>query len=287
MSIETPVKIHKRPELKKPFMVAGWPGMGGVAIITANYLKQKLNAEEFGEIESYGFFSPAQVLIKDHMIQTPEFPSSKFFFWDEGQEHDLIIFIGDVQPDQGYEFCNKVIDVAEEFHVERVYTSATFALFIHHSREPKVWGTATKQELIEYLGSYEVMLMEEGRIAGLNGLLLGVGKERGIEGVCLLGEMPAYATQIANPKASRAVLEVLTRMLDIEVDMRELSAWAEKMEPAIEKLYEALPEQAKDAIDKFEGMLTSMRSEELEADQELFDEIERFLHELGDKGGRG
>jgi len=30
-----------------------------------------------------------------------------------------------------------------------------------------------------------------------------------------------------------------------------------------------------------------MRSEELEANQELFDEIERFLRDLGDKGERG
>lgn len=261
--------------------------MGGVAIITANYLKQKLGAADLGEIEPYHFFSPAQVTIKDHIIQAPEFPSSRFFFWDKGDEHDLIIFIGDAQPDRGVEFSHRVIDVAEEFHVERIYTSAAFPLLIHHASEPKVWGTATDPELIETLRSHEVMLMEEGSIGGLNGLLLGVAKERGIGGLCLLGEMPVYTTQIANPKASRAVLEVLTRMLDVEVDMGELSAWAEQMEPAMEKLYEALPEQAKEAIDKFEGIVTRMQPEELEANQELFDEIERFLHELGDGGARG
>jgi len=282
-----PIRLLRRPELKRPFMVAGWPGMGGVAIIAANYLKQKLNASELGEIEPHDFFSPAQVLIKDHIVQRPEFPSSKFFFWDKGDEHDLIIFVGNAQPDRGYEFSGRVVDVAEEFHVERIYTGAAFPLFIHHSREPKVWGTVTKQELIEYLRSYGVMLMEEGSIGGLNGLLLGVGQERGIEGVCLLGEIPVYATQIANPSASRAVLEVLARMLGVEVDMSELSAWAEQMQPAMEKLYEALPEQAKEAIDKFEGIVTSMRSEELEANQDLFDAIDRFLRELGDKGGKG
>ena len=282
--VTNPIKVLENPELKRPFMVAGWPGMGGVAIITANYLKQKLDAQELGEIEPYDFFSPAQVSIKDQMIQTPEFPSSKFFFWDKGDEHDVIIFVGDAQPDRGYEFCNRVIDVAEEFHVERLYTCAAFSLSIRHSREPKVWAAATKQELIEYLRGYDLTLLEEGRIGGLNGLLLGVGKARGIEGVCLLGEMPAYAIPIANPKASRAVLKVLTRMLGVEVDLRELSAWAEQIEPTMEELYEALPEQAKEAIDKFEGMLTRMRSEELEANLELFEEMERFLHEWGDKG---
>jgi len=285
--MDTSVKLYKRPELKRPYLVAGWPGMGGVAIITASYLRQKLNAPAFGEIEPYDFFSPAQVAIKNQMIQRPEFPSSKFFFWDEGDQHDLIIFVGDAQPDRGYRFCNRVMDVAEEFHVERIYTSAAFPLFIHHAAEPKVWGTATTQGLVGYLKDHRVTLMEEGNIAGLNGLLLGVAKERGIQGICLLGEIPVYASQIANPRASGAVLGILTRMLGVGVDTGELSAWAEQVEPAMEQLYEALPEEAKEAIDKFEGIVTSMRPEELEANQELFDEIERFLRDLGDRGERG
>ena len=258
-----------------------------MAIIAARYLRRKLGAQGFGHIEPLAFFSPSQVVIKDHLIEMPQLPSNKFYSWSWGQEHDLVLFVGNSQPDPGYVYCNHVIDVAEELQVERIYTCAAFPLFIHHSSEPKVWGTATTPDLIEYLRGFEARPMEDGTIAGLNGLLLGVAKERGMQGVCLLGEMPVYATQIANPKASRAVLEVLTRMLGVQLDLGELSAWADQVEPAMEKLYEALPEEAKKAIGKFEDTVTDMRSEELEANQELFDDIERFLHDLGDKGGKG
>jgi hypothetical protein len=61
----------------------------------------------------------------------------------------------------------------------------------------------------------------------LNGLLLGVAKERKIEGICLLGEVPVYATRVPNPMAALAVLKVLTKMLDIEIDMAELAQQAE------------------------------------------------------------
>jgi len=64
------------------------------------------------------------------------------------------------------------------------------------------------------------------QIAGLNGLLLGVAKERDIEGICLLGEVPIYATRIQNPMAALAVLKVLTRMLGIEIDLDELAQLA-------------------------------------------------------------
>ncbi|GAH54715.1 unnamed protein product, partial [marine sediment metagenome] len=61
-------------------------------------------------------------------------------------------------------------------------------------------------------------------------------KEQDMEGICLLGEVPSYATQIANPKAALAVLEVLTKMLGIEVDLTELSNLARQSEEEMERI---------------------------------------------------
>jgi proteasome assembly chaperone (PAC2) family protein len=52
--------------------------------------------------------------------------------------------------------------------------------------------------------------------------MLGVAKERNIEAVCLLGEVPTYATKIQNPMAALAILKALTRILDIKIDLSEL-----------------------------------------------------------------
>jgi len=60
------------------------------------------------------------------------------------------------------------------------------------------------------------------QIAGLNGILLGVAKERAVDAMCLLGEVPANAARLQNPMAALAVLRVMTRMLDIKVDLLEL-----------------------------------------------------------------
>lgn len=277
------VQFSKKPQLKSPCLIAAWSGMGGVALIATNYLRQKLGAEECGEILPYDFFSPAEVSIKDQVIQTPKFPENKFYFWDKGDKHDLLIFVGSDQPERGWDFAHQVLDVAEEFRVIRIYTSAAFPLWMHHSKEPHVWGTATSVLLVKYLKAYGVMPMGEGSIGGLNGLLLGVARQRGIEGVCLLGEMPIYATRIANPKASQAILEILTKMLGLEIDLQDLTVMAEQMEPNMDQLYGFLSEEAKDAIARFEDLTASLRTP-LEADQELFDEIERFLREQRDKG---
>ncbi|GAH54244.1 unnamed protein product, partial [marine sediment metagenome] len=74
---------------------------------------------------------------------------------------------------------------------------------IHHTQPPGVLAVATNKKLKEYLKKFKVTLMREGNISGMNGLLLGVVKQRDMEGICLLGEIPYYTTQIENPRSSQ------------------------------------------------------------------------------------
>ena len=225
-------KLYEQPHPKTCSMFASWPGIGDVSLTAVRYLVEKLNAVEIGEIEPTGFFEPIGVIVKDNVVESPRFPESKFYYWqDDGGERGLVLFIGEEQPNsQGYELVNCVLDAAQKLKVERVYSCAAAVTRIHHSEQPKVWGTATTPELVNELSKYDVVLRGDLRIAGLNGLILGMVKERDIEGICLLGEVPSYATQIANPNASLAVLKVLTKMLGIEVDLTELSHLAEQVD---------------------------------------------------------
>ena len=80
------------------------------------------------------------------------------------------------------------------------------------------------------------MLRGRLQIAGLNGLLLGVARERGLEGICLLGEVPSYTTRIPNPKASLAVLKVLLKVLEVDIDLAELAKIAEESDQQMKRL---------------------------------------------------
>ena len=70
----------------------------------------------------------------------------------------------------------------------------------------------------------------------MNGLFLGLAKREGLRGFCLLGEIPLYTIQIENPKASLAVLEVLSRILDLKIDFSGLIREVRTMEQEINKL---------------------------------------------------
>jgi proteasome assembly chaperone (PAC2) family protein len=238
MYMKDVIKLYKHPRPRSCYMLASWPGIGDVSLTAAKYLVEKLNAVEIGEIEPVDFFEPVGVTVRDNMVESPHFPESKFYYWQYPKAgKGLVIFIGEEQPAfKGYELVNCVLDVAQRLKVARVYSCAAAVTRIHHSEEMKVWGAATTSNLVDELSKQNVILRGNLRIAGLNGLILGMAKERGMEGICLLGEVPSYATQIANPKASLAVLRVLTEMLGITLDFAELGRLAERVDEEMDRI---------------------------------------------------
>ena len=259
------IKINARPRLRTPNLLAAWPGIGNVAMIIANYLKAKLNFKELGYLEAPYFFDPIGVTVKDNVVDEPNFPQSQFYYCKNDDGSDLILFIGDDQPSaKGYELAHCVLDMGNRFGVKRVYTCAAAITRIHHTEPPKVWGVGTSHPVTADLEQYDLEYSSNLQIAGLNGLLLGVAKERDIDGLCLLGEVPVYAGRVPNPMAALAVLKVLTTMLEIKIDFAELAKMAVE---AGERIKQVAAQAMEEYIDYFTEPIWE-RGEEDEEDED-------------------
>jgi proteasome assembly chaperone (PAC2) family protein len=256
-------KLHARPKLNEPVMLASWPGIGNVSVIAATYLKRKLDFKELGELKASHFFNPTGVIAKDNIIESPHFPESKFYYWkNSGKGNDLILFIGEDQPsEKGYELAQCVLDVGLRFQVKRIYTFAAVLTRIHHTEQPGVWGVATSPHIAEELEKHNLVQRSNFHISGLNGLVLGAAKERDMEGVCLLGGVPAHTTQIQNPMAALAVLRVLTEILGIKIDLLELTQLAQDTA-------ERMREVAAEAMGQYISYFTEPIWEQEEEDEE-------------------
>ena len=259
------VKIRARPKLNCPNMVAAWPGIANVASIAVHYLRKGLEFKDLGEVDAANFFDPIGVTARDNVIQEPQFPQSRFYYWkNQPGKSDLVLFIGDDQPAfKAYDLANCVLDMAVRLNVNRVYTCAAAITRMHHTEMPKAWGVATTRQLTAELERYDLMQRGNLQIAGLNGLLLGVAKERGIDAICLLGEVPAPAARIQNPMAALAILRVLTRMLDVKIDLLELEQIAGQ---AKDKLKQLAAEAMGEYIDLFTEPIWEQGDEEDEED---------------------
>jgi proteasome assembly chaperone (PAC2) family protein len=261
------IRITARPKLRTPNLLAAWPGIGNVAMVIANYLKAKLPFKELGFLEPSYFFDPIGVLVKDDLVEEPTFPQSVFYYWKNPKgSRDLMLFIGDDQPSaKGYDLAHYVLDVGEKFGFGRVYTCAAAMTRIHHTEPPKVWGVGTSHLVTGDLKPYNLEHSSNLQIAGLNGLLLGVAKERDIDGACLLGEVPTYASRVTNPMAALAVLKVLAPMLEIKVDLAELAKMAVE---ATERIKQVAAQAMEEYIDYFTEPIWERGEEEEGEDEE-------------------
>jgi len=274
------VRLYKEPKLVNPVMVACWPGIGNIGIMAVDMLRRMVAAEEFGEIESWDFFYPKKILIRDGELKSLEFPENKFYF-KKTEKNDLLFFIGEEQPSDGrggyaegtkaYKMANLVLDVAQRFGCHRIYTSGAAVAPIHHTTRSRVWVVPNREELIDEVKSYEnIVLMSEvegrdgqGNITGLNGLILGVAKMRGLEAICVMGEIPIYihGFPVPYPKGSRAVLEVLGAALAVNIPMDEINELIQKSDGEIESVYEKLPSEIREQLDKLKYVVYTKPSE--------------------------
>jgi proteasome assembly chaperone (PAC2) family protein len=228
------MKIHfkEKPSLRNPTLIAAWPGMGMLARMSADYLVQQLGAKQFAEIRS----PSNDIYFENGMGGLSQYRHR--FYYSKGKQGDLIVCSGEIQPQslsELKELANKVLDVAEEFGVKRVYTFA--AVPNPYDVKPRVYAVVNKPELGEFLRKKGVQLVSgDGRITGLNGLLIGVARQRRIEGICLLCEIRYL--DIPQPRSAHAILRTLTNILGIKVDLSELERQAEEMDKKLEKIRE-------------------------------------------------
>jgi proteasome assembly chaperone (PAC2) family protein len=237
--MEKPLKLFGKPELKKPCLVAAWPGMGNVAITAVNYLREKLEATSLGELTLADHFAPTGALVANQIIQQPERPNNQFYYYTSPQcKNDILFFIGSVQPmpHREYEFALELLKIAKMWGVTLVITTAAAPSDMNYQDVPRVFAVPNDAELLKRLMEYKVHFMSEGNIAGLNGLLIAAARNVNLDGICLLGEIPFFTAQIEFPKAALKILDVLTKLLGVKIDLIDLELNAAKKEKEIAPL---------------------------------------------------
>jgi proteasome assembly chaperone (PAC2) family protein len=233
------VNYLNKPKLKNPTMVAAWPGMGYLAKISADYLRRRIKAKLFAEIKYYH-----NVLVYNNGKADLAPIRHKLY---ASEVHDLIICVGDAQPsipEESLRLAESIVEIAAENNVKHIYTMAAFPNDMYE--EPQVYGVYTDEGFKQILENVGVKVIDsEGAVNGLNGVLIGVAKLRGIDGVCLMGDI-TYAN-VPQHLASKAVLEKLSKLLNIDIDTEQLRIRAKRIDASIRKrleIYEDEPEVA-------------------------------------------
>lgn len=262
----TKIKIIKEPpKLENPIFIEGLPGVGNVGRIAVDYLVEELKAEKFAELFS-SHFMPFVLL---HQSSAVHVLKNEFYYWKAKNktQRDLIILIGDSQsidPIGHYEIVDVILDFLEKYGVKEMFTIAGLNVG-KETKKPKIIGAVSEPEIAKKYQNYGINFdtgSKVGTIVGASGLLIGLGRYRGIKGVCLLGETGGLP-EIPDPKSAEEVLNVLTRILNVKIDMSKLRERVKEREEFMSKIQkeqskairEVISRQAKKAVKEEEEEL--------------------------------
>ncbi|MBD3317907.1 MAG: hypothetical protein GF344_19145 [Chitinivibrionales bacterium] len=264
-----------------PSMLAAWTGAGNVAIQAIDFLRKRIDAQPFGHLDLSRFIIPESVLVQSGTVRFPDAPRSVFH---HHYNPDLVIFESNahVGAQADVESIRAILNVAHDFKANRIYTAAGLPQPISHSEETRVFYACSRAELAPDLERAGLSAMPDGTIAGPNGLLIGFAAARGIDAVCLLAGIPAYAADLPCPRAALSIVESLGRLGIIDVDTRELQQEALVADEAFAQIEDRIREffssQPEEHLPEMEEEQPSMDGEDIP--KYVMDRIERLFDEV-------
>ena len=246
------LQIYQRPKMSKSRLLlgfSGWMDGGDVSTGAVKCLIDKLEARKLAEIEPKGFyiysfpgsmeitalFRP-HTQIKDGIIESYEIPTNTFYY---SEENNLVLFLGKEPNLNWEEYTECIFSICAEFDVEMIYFIGSVAGLVPHTREPRLFCSVSESGLKEKFQHYGVNFSNYEGPASIITYLTANCVKQNIKMVSLVAAIPAYV-QGNNPKCIEAVTRRIAGMLDVEVDLSDLSAISEEFE---KKLHEVVLEQ--------------------------------------------
>lgn len=237
--------VRDKPLLNDPIAICGLPGAALVGKFAVDHLIDAFAAKPLAEVYSYGL--PEQVLVKDD--GSANLIHNKLSYLKRPHGRDLIFFTADAQPstpESEYELSEFVLEYLGTKHSVRELITLGAYVTGESLEETRVYAAGTDLRYASMLEKLGCRLMSQGTISGMNGLLIGLAKLKGISGYTLLGETSGYGF---DGRAAQNVLRCLEKLASFEVNLEGIENRAREAQAV------------QDAIDRTNGNQNTMSGE--------------------------
>lgn len=216
---ELTVHTFKGVDLTGATVVDGFPSVGLVSTICANYLIDLLDLEQIGILDSRAF--PTVSIVREG---EPMFPVR--IYGGEG----LCVFVSEFQPDKELVrgIAETILDFAVDHGCEQIISPEGLVTDEDSGEEVNVYALGSTPSVRERLTDAELETFDNGIITGVSGVLLALGKREAFETVSILAEAnPSYP----DARAAAHVIEAIDALLeDVDIDVKPLYTEAENIE---------------------------------------------------------
>lgn len=202
------VRVQDAP-IKKPIVIAAMQDMGNVGNIAIDFVNKSLQTQIFRYVP---------IPFPNYVVDNGGYIDFQQEKWEyrHGSDGAVVVFgggMGQPQTNQElYDLCNDVIGVAKEYSAQLVYTLGAFHTTRNFGKSPKTLVTATSRDLTEKIqGLGFEPTPGSSLITGFNGLILGLAKQSGLQGIGLYSEIDdPEVPQYRSAKSLLVALEKLT-----------------------------------------------------------------------------
>lgn len=275
------VRGFSDPELRSPVLICafeGWNDAGDASSTTLGHLIDRWSAERFADIDPEEFFDftamRPTVEIVDGFDRALHWPDNTFYAARLGDApFDAILMLGTEPQMKWRTFCEQILETARAVGAEMVITLGALLADVPHTRPVQVVGTAYDESTAAKLGlepsNYEGP-------TGVVGVLHAAARDEGFTAASLWAAVPAYIPGATSPKAALALVERLTRLLDVSVYTTDLEIASVAYERQVSELV-AEDEETVEFVAELEERHDE-ESELLDSD-DLVEEVEQFLRD--------
>ena len=281
--------IQELPDdLRRPILVLAFFGWNDAAEAATDAVKALRNVDRTPAVaridpDDFFVFTEHRPTVKwvdgDNPRREIIWPQTDFTLLRK-PHRDLILGLGS-EPDLRWSaYCRLVMEVAQRAQVEEVVTLGALLADVAHTRPIRVNGGSSSVERSRELG------FESSRYEGPTGIVGAVGDACRLAQIPHLGfwaSVPHYVTSKHNPAATKALLQQLDRVYELNLDLDHLDSATERYraqidralseKPDIRDYVRSLEEQADSAA---ESSGTGEAAAELES-QDVLDEVDRLL----------
>ena len=279
------LSIDHQPDRKLNTLLiafSGWADAAEGATSAVKFLKRKLKARKFAEFDPEEFYDftqtrPTTTRTRDGKRHI-QWPANEFFHLDNPDTGSgLMIFMG-VEPNLRWRtYSRGIARLAHEQGVETVIHIGALLDAVPHTRPVKLSGTATRPDLSEFLEGREIRSSNYQGPTGISSSVMDACVKQGLGYSSIWGHTPHYLQAAPNYRVAYSLLQPLTRLLRLPLDLEELRGAAAKFDSEVARAVQA-DEQIGSYVAKLEGQYDEKAAASSNLDpEELLRDVERFL----------
>ena len=232
----------KRMDIRGATVIDGFPSVGLVSSIVANYLINTLNLTQIGIMDSVYF--PTVSLVRDGIPNNPvRIYAGEKVGTGPGSMDQMVVFISEFQPPPNLvkPIASMMIDWAQDQRCKMLVSPEGLVIdresmeMEDNGADMNVYGIGSTDWMREELARNGVQEFTEGVITGVAGVLLNEGKRRDFNVATLLAEAhPDYP----DARAAAKVMELIDKfLLHIDLDVKPLYQEAERIESQLKTIH--------------------------------------------------